>query len=214
MFKKYKSTIILTSVITLLPIIIGMILWDRLPAEIATHFGVDNQPNGYSSKTFAVFGLPLLILGIHLLCIIATNADPKKQNISEKAIAVVLWIIPVISLVLMSITYAYALGAKIRIGFIVIMLLGIIFIVLGNYMPKTKQNFTFGMKIPWTLNDEENWVKTHRLAGRLMVSGGAIICATAIFESPWIFFPIVVIMLAAPLAYSYKLYREKNSKDE
>lgn len=210
MFKKYKGTIIFTSVLTLLPIIIGMILWDRLPTEIATHFGTNNQPDGYSSKSFAVFGLPLLMLGIHLLCIIVTNADPKKQNISDKAIAVVLWIIPVISLVLMSITYAYALGTKIRIGFIVIMMLGVIFILLGNYMPKTKQNFTFGMKIPWTLNDEENWVKTHRLAGRLMVFGGAIICVTAIFESPWIFFPTVIIMLAAPLAYSYKLYRDKN----
>lgn len=209
MLKKYKGTIIFTSVLTLLPIIIGMILWDRLPAEIATHFGVDNQPDGYSSKTFAVFGLPLVMLGVHLLCIIATNADPKKQNISDKAIAVVLWIIPVISLVLMSMTYTYALGAKIRIGFIVILMLGVIFILLGNYMPKTKQNFTFGMKIPWTLNDEENWVKTHRLAGHLMVFGGAVICATAIFESPCIFFPTVIIMLVVPLAYSYKLYKDK-----
>ena len=212
MLKKYKGTIILTSVITLLPIIAGLILWDRLPAEIATHFGTDNQPDGYSSKAFAVFGLPFVMLGIHLLCILATNADPKKQNISDKAIATVLWISPILSLVLMGMTYAYALGSKIRIGFVVIMLLGILFILLGNYLPKTKQNFTFGMKIPWTLNDEENWNKTHRLAGRLMFSGGAIICATAIFESPWIFFPVVLIMLLVSLAYSYKLYKDKNNK--
>lgn len=212
MLKKYKGTIILTSVITLLPIIAGLILWDRLPTEIATHFGTGNQPDGYSSKAFAVFGLPFVMLGIHLLCILATNADPKKQNISDKAIATVLWIIPLLSLVLMSMTYAYALGSKIKIGFIVIMFMGVLFILLGNYMPKTKQNFTFGMKIPWTLNDEENWNKTHRLAGRLMFSGGAIICATAIFESPWIFFPVVLIMLLVPLAYSYKLYKDKNNK--
>lgn len=212
MLKKYKGTIILTSVITLLPIIAGLILWDRLPAEIATHFGTDNQPDGYSSKAFAVFGLPLVMLGIHLLCILATNADPKKKNISDKAIATVLWIIPLLSLVLMSMTYAYALGSKIKIGFIVIMFMGILFILLGNYMPKTKQNFTFGMKIPWTLNDEENWNKTHRIAGRTMVLGGAVICATAIFESPWIFFSVVLIMLLVPLAYSYKLYKDKNNK--
>ena len=212
MFKKYKGTIIITSAITLLPIIAGLILWDRLPAEIATHFGVNNQPNGYSSKAFAVFGLPLMILGIHLLCILATNADPKKHNISAKAVNIVFWIIPVLSLVVMSITYAYALGSKIKIGFIIIMLLGILFMLLGNYMPKTKQNYTFGIKIPWTLNDEENWNKTHRLAGKTMVFGGAIICATAIFESPWIFFPALLIMIFAPLAYSYKLYKDKSSK--
>ncbi len=210
MLKKYKGTIILTSVITLLPILAGLILWDRLPAEIATHFGTNNQPDGFSSKAFAVFGLPLVMLAIHLLCIVATNADPKKQNISSKAIGVVLWIIPLTSLLLMSVTYAYALGSKIRIGFIVIMFLGILFILLGNYMPKTKQNFTFGLKIPWTLNDEENWVKTHRLAGWLMVFGGAVICATAILESPWIFFPAVIVMTLGPVLYSYKLHKDKN----
>ncbi len=209
MLKKYKGTIILTSVITLLPIVAGMILWDRLPAEIATHFGTNNQPDGFSSKAFTVFGLPLIMLAIHLLCIVATNADPKKQNISDKAIGVVLWIIPLISLLLMSVTYAYALGSKIRIGFIVIMFMGILFILIGNYLPKTKQNYTFGLKIPWTLNDKENWVKTHRLAGRLMVLGGAVICATAIFENPWIFFPLVTAMFLAPVAYSYKLYKDK-----
>ena len=212
MLKKYKGTIIITSVITLLPIIAGIILWDRLPAEIATHFGTNNQPDGFSSKTFAVFGLPLLMLGLHLLGIFATKADPKNKNISDKAIGIVLWIIPLTSLLLMSMTYAYALGSKIRIGFIVIMFMGILFILLGNYMPKTKQNFTFGLRIPWTLNDEENWVKTHRFSGKVMVLGGAVICATAVFENPWIFFPVVLIMLLVPLAYSYKLYKDKNNK--
>lgn len=212
MLKKYKSTIIFTSVITVLPIFAGLILWNRLPDEIATHFGTDNTPNGYSSKAFAVFGLPLIMLGIHLICLIGTNADPKRKNISDKAIGTVLWIIPIISLVLMGATYAYALGNKIKIGFIVLMLLGVLFILLGNYLPKTKQNYTFGLRIPWTLNDGENWVKTHRLSGWLMVIGGAVICATAIFENPWIFFPVVIAMLLIPVAYSYKLYKDKDNK--
>ena len=213
MLKKYKSTIIFTSVITLLPIIIGMVLWDRLPAEIATHFGADNLPNGYSSKAFAVFGLPFVMLAIHLLCILATNSDPKKQNISDKAVSIVLWIMPVLSLVLMIMTYAYALGSEIRIGFIVTMLLGILFILLGNYMPKTRQNFTFGLRIPWTLNDEENWTKTHRFAGRLTVICGAVMCATAIFENPWIFFPLAFAIAFAPIIYSYRLYKNKNKEE-
>ncbi len=212
MLKKYKGVIIITSLITLLPIIAGLILWDRLPAEIATHFGADNQPDSYSSKAFAVFGLPFIMLGIHLLCILATNADPKKQNISDKAVSVVLWIVPVISLVVLSMTYAYALGSKIKIGFIVIMLLGILFMLLGNYMPKTRQNFTFGLRIPWTLNDEENWTKTHRFAGRLTVICGALMCATAIFENPWIFFPLAFTIAFAPMIYSYKLYKDKSKK--
>ncbi len=212
MLKKYKGTIIITSVITLLPIIAGIILWDRLPAEIATHFGTDNTPDSYSSKAFAVFGLPLVMLGIHLTGILASNLDPKNKNFSEKIMRIILWLIPVLSLVLMSMTYAYALGSKIRIGFVVIMFMGILFILLGNYMPKTKHNYTVGFKIPWTLNDEENWNKTHRLAGKTMVLCGAVICATAILENPFIFFTAVLIMLLVPLAYSYKLYKDKNNK--
>ena len=84
--------LILTSVITLLPIFIGLLLWRQLPASVATHFGVDNQPDGYCSKAFAVFGLPVMMLFFHLICIVATNIDPKRKNISKKVFHVVMWI--------------------------------------------------------------------------------------------------------------------------
>ena len=84
MIKQHKKMLILTSVITLLPIFIGLLLWRQLPASVATHFGVDNQPDGYCSKAFAVFGLPVMMLFFHLICIVATNIDPKRKNISKK----------------------------------------------------------------------------------------------------------------------------------
>lgn len=84
MIKQHKKTLILTSVITLLPIFIGLLLWRQLPASVATHFGVDNQPDGYCSKVFAVFGLPVMMLFFHFICIVATNIDPKRKNISKR----------------------------------------------------------------------------------------------------------------------------------
>ena len=83
MIRQHKKMLILTSVITLLPIVIGLILWRQLPSSVATHFGVDNQPDGYCSKAFAVFGLPVIMLLFHLICIVATNIDPKRKNISK-----------------------------------------------------------------------------------------------------------------------------------
>ena len=68
-----------TSVITLLPVFIGLFLWNQLPDSVATHFGLNNQPDGYSSKAFAVFGLPLILLAVHLVCVVATNIEPKSK---------------------------------------------------------------------------------------------------------------------------------------
>lgn len=187
----------------------GLILWKELPETITTHFGADNTPNGWSSKAFAVLGLPLIILAFHWMCILITSADPKKKNIPHKAMNIVLWICPATSLLVNTIIYAYTLNNEIKIGFITILFMGILFIALGNYLPKCKQNYSFGIKISWTLNDEENWNKTHRLAGKLWVMGGALICATAVFENPIVFAVILTVMTVVPCAYSYKLHKNK-----
>ena len=162
MIKQHKKMLILTSVITLLPIFIGLLLWRQLPASVATHFGVDNQPDGYCSKAFAVFGVPVMMLFFHLICIVATNIDPKRKNISKKVFHVVMWICPVISLVNCNILYVYNLGYKLNIGFVCGLLVGILYLILGNFIPKVKPNYSIGFRIPWALNDSDNWYHTHR----------------------------------------------------
>ena len=83
MIRQNKKLLLLTSVITLLPVFIGLFLWNQLPDSVATHFGLNNQPDGYSSKAFAVFGLPLILLAVHLVCVVATNIDPKSKDINK-----------------------------------------------------------------------------------------------------------------------------------
>ena len=82
MMKKYKKTLIITSVLIVLPIFVGLLLWSQLPDTIATHFGADNEPNGWSSKPFVVFAMPLIMLVLHWGCIAAILNDPKKKNIA------------------------------------------------------------------------------------------------------------------------------------
>ena len=90
MIRQHKKMILLTSIVTLLPIFIGLLLWKQLPDTVATHFGTDNQPNGYRSKAFAVFGIPAMLLFFHLLCMIFTSMDPKAKNINKKIFQVFL----------------------------------------------------------------------------------------------------------------------------
>ena len=212
MLKENKRTLIITSIVTILPILIGVFLWNRLPDVMATHFGINNEANGFSSKVFAVFGLPLLLLALEWFGALVTAHDPKKQNISPKMFSFVLWIIPAVSLFCAATIYPYNLGYQIDITFIAELLLGVIFIVVGNYLPKARQNYTIGIKIPWTLANEENWNRTHRLAGYLWVIGGilmVIAALTGIAKAKWML-AIFFILALVPFVYSYWLHVKRN----
>ena len=208
MIKKHLKTLIITSVIILLPMLAGAFLWNQLPEQIPTHWNAAGEVDGWSSKAFAVFGLSGLLLGVQWLCVIATGTDPKQANHSDKILQLVLWITPVLSVVLYTITYAAALGKEVRVEVILPVLTGLILAIIGNYLPKCKQNYTIGIKIPWTLSSEENWNKTHRFAGRLWLVCGIAIMLTGFFGGFWIFFGIVLLMVLAPFLYSYLLHRK------
>ena len=208
MIKKYWKLLVITSIILLLPMLAGLILWDQLPEQMPTHWNVAGEVDGWTSKPFAVFGLPGLMLVIQWLCVLGTGADPKKANHPEKVLHLVLWIIPVLSVVMHVVTYAVALGKEVRMEVIMPVLIGLILAIIGNYLPKCKQNYTIGIKIPWTLSSEENWNKTHRFAGWIWTFGGVLIMLTGFFGGFWIFFIVVLLMVFAPFLYSYLLYRK------
>ena len=210
MIKKNLPKLIITSLVTLIPIIIGLSLWDRLPEQVPVHWDINGAVDRYATKLQAVFAMPLILVAFHWICIIGTSFDPKKQNISDKAFTLVLWMIPVISLLCNSMVYATALGHDVNVNVIMPLFMGAVFILVGNYLPKCKQSYTMGIKLPWTLDDEENWNKTHRLAGFIWVIGGIIIMASAITGVFWIFFVLLVPMVAVPVVYSYLLYKNKN----
>lgn len=210
MIKKNLRTLIITSIVILLPISAGLILWDKLPEEIATHFNAEGIADSFSSKGFTVFALPLFLLVLHWVCVLATSADPKSKNHSDKMLSIAFWICPVISLLIGSIVYTYSMGIDIDIILIMMLFFGVLFIVIGNYLPKCKQNYTIGIKISWTLNDEENWNYTHRISGKLWVAGGVIILLTAIFKQVRIFVGITALMVIIPFLCSYLYYRKKN----
>jgi uncharacterized membrane protein len=210
MIKKNLKTLIITTAVILLPILAGLILWDKLPEEIATHFNAQGLADGFSSKAFAVFGLPVILAVLHWICTLGTNADPKQKNHSDKMQTLVLWICPLISLLVSSVIYTYAMGIDVDILSITTLLFGAMFIVTGNYLPKCKQNYTMGIKLPWTLNDEENWNYTHRITGKVWVAGGVVILLTAAFRQAWILFAITLLMVVIPFVISYLFHRKKN----
>lgn len=214
MIKNNKLKIAISSLVTVLPIIAGLIFWDRLPDKIATHWSLDGTPDGFSSKALAVFGMPLILLAIFWVGIIVTALDPKNKNQNSKAFTTTLFIVPVISCVANSVIYATALGKSINMSMIAFLLVGFIFTLVGNYLPKCKQNYTIGIKISWTLENEENWNATHRLAGRLWFISGIIIMICAFlpksFIISYIIIAVMLIMTVIPIIYSYVFYKKKS----
>ena len=211
MLKANRKTLILASIVTILPMLIGIICWDRLPDVMATHFGMNNEANGFSSRAFAVFGLPLVLLALLWLGAFVTAHDPKKQNISPRMFSLVLWIVPIVSLVVAAMMYPANLGCQLDVTFFSELFLGLLFIIIGNYMPKVRQNNTLGIKIPWTLANEENWNRTHRLAGYLWMICGVLmilLCLTRLLPAPWTV-GLLLIMVLVPCVYSYWLHARK-----
>ncbi len=211
MLKTNRKTLIITSIVTILPMLIGIIYWNRLPDVMATHFGINNEANGFSNKAFAVFGLPLILLAILWVGAFITANDPKRQNISPKMFLLMLWIVPVISLVAAATVYPVNLGYELDITFFSELLLGLMFVIIGNYLPKARQNYTIGIKIPWTLANEENWNRTHHLAGYLWMIGGALMilnCLIRVVPSEWLV-GILLIMVLVPCIYSFWMHAKK-----
>lgn len=219
MLKRNKGTILLTAAVTALPILMGLLLWSRLPEQIPTHFGFNGEPDDWSSKAFAVFGLPLILVGAHLLCAFGTMLDPKKKNIQDKMYRLVLWIIPVISILTCGAVYAYALGMAVDIALITELMVGMVFIIVGNYLPKCRQSYTMGIKIPWTLADEDNWNATHRFGGRVWILCGIAFLALIPLGniSPalggGLTLTVIALAILLPTVYSYLHYR-KHHRDE
>ena len=208
MIKKNLKTMIITSIIILAPILVGLIMWDQLPAEMATHFGENGEPDGWSSKGFAVVGLPLFLLAVHWFCAFFTGVDPKKENISNKMMTLVLWICPVVAIFGCGSMYMYAMDNSINTTKIGVLMVACVFLVIGNYMPKMKQNYSLGIKAPWTLNSEENWNRTHRMGGYVFMTGGILTLIAGFTEMFWLIIVVIALCAAIPMIYSYLLYKK------
>ena len=208
---------LLTIVVTLLPILLGLLLWSKLPDQVPMHWGINGEVDGWESKARAVFFMPCFCAAMQLFLLVMTSIDPRKKAIHRKPMMVVIWLIPVLSLVMNVAIYLIALGFKVNMVEIILVLLGAFFVLLGNYMPKLKKNYTVGIKVPWALNSEENWIRTHRFGGKVYVVTG-IVCiiigllVNLIGEN--VAFVIIMVLIFGgsflTMGYSYWLYKYKH----
>lgn len=211
-WNKNKWLLVVTCIIILLPILAGVILWNDLPTNMPMHWGVNGQVDGYAPKAVAVFVTPAALTAFQLLCFFVSGKDPKAKDNTPKAMSLVLWLIPIISLAMSTFTYLVALEIPVSVSVVMPLLFGFLFVVIGNYLPKCKQSYTIGIKIPWTLDNEENWNATHRLAGKVWVICGLLTFPCALLPTLYgciAMAVLLVVMLAIPTVYSYQYYKKQ-----
>lgn len=205
---KATKRFLIPGAVILLPCVLGLLLWNRLPQELPTHFNLAGQTNGWSSKAFAVFGIPLICLASHVLCLWGMERDQKNTRQNPKLTGVILWTFPVISLTVSAMVFSASFGLEWDVGRILVLALGLLFLAMGNYLPKCRQNATLGIKLPWTLYNEENWNKTHRFGGKCWFIGGLVVMVLSFVPtgSLAVLLPIILLITTAvPIVYSWRL---------
>lgn len=199
--------VIIGSVICLLPCILGIAMWNDLPERLPIHWNAGGEVDNFASKGIAVFALPALMAVINLLLHFLSSFEKKRENYSKALTTMTYWLIPVISVIVAPMSILGGMGIDTKIEIIVPALVGLMLVFVGNYLPKCRQNSTMGIKIPWTLKSEENWNKTHRMAGYLWMACGILVIITAFIKILWIMLIIIFIAAILPTIYSFVLHK-------
>jgi uncharacterized membrane protein len=179
---------------------------------MAIHWGLVGNADDYGSVALVVFGTPVLLLLINFLCIFLSSLDKKLAAQDGKAFGIVFLIMPLLSLYVHGLIYATAFGLQINIGLFLTVFFGVLFVLIGNYMPKCKQNFSMGIKTKWTLTNEENWYATHRFAGKVYFFGGVFLMLLAFLPMP--FSVILALVAVFPIALSPAVYSYAYAKKQ
>jgi len=215
--KKWLQEILLL-ILIILPLFYLLKVYPYLPPIIPTHFGIDGKPNGFSERhqiIWMIIFTTLLSGGSYLLIKHLPQFDPKKTSSlssgSMQKIAIA--IVGLLSAIMISMLYA-SMHGSLSFSRLFNPLMGIFFIVVGNLMYNIKPNYFVGIRVPWTLESENNWRATHHMAGKLWFIGGILITLFTLFLSAELgeyFFMIgTLILTLAPIIYSFLYF--KNNK--
>lgn len=191
----------------------SILLYSKLPQQMPVHWNAAGEIDRYGSRFEGAFLIPLLNAGILLLLIWLPVIDPRRKSYEkfENFYKIIQWTMAVFFTGVHVLILFSALGYQISIGFFVKLGIGILFMILGNYLGKVRSNWFVGIKNPWTLENEEVWVKTHRMAGPLMFAAGLITLLMAFVDNSLSFWIVVIAAVAAaliPNIYSYILYHK------
>lgn len=210
-----RNTTIIVLVMIMAAALAGVLFWNHLPEQMASHWNVNDQVDGYMSKFWGVFLMPLISIGMLLLFLVIPNIDPLKANIAQfrETFNIFITLIVAFMLYIHGLTLTWSLGYQgFQMSAAMLPFMGVLFIAVGHMLRRAKRNFFIGIRTPWTLSSDSVWDKTHQLGSILFMLSGAFAIAGSFFGGRTAFWLIFVPLIGSTLflvIYSYVLYRNE-----
>jgi len=205
--------------IALVPLVYLLSIWQGLPEEMAMHFDLKGNPDRYGNKSeLLIMAAALSAMSILIYFGLSNiyKIDPKKYAADNKdrlhrmGFAIAIFIVALTCFIIYSTSKAN-MRMSMRYIFAGI---GLLLCLMGNYMHTIKPNYFAGLRLPWTLNNEDNWRKTHLLAGKLWFIGGLVIAILCLLvpgtAAIVLFFIATIVLILVPVVYSYRLYKKND----
>lgn len=210
-----RTTTIVVLLMVIAATIVGVLLWNRLPDPMASHWGPNDEVNGYMSKFWGVFLMPLITLGMFVLFLAIPSIDPLKANIAQFQDVFNLFIAFIVAFMV----YIYFLTLRWNLGYTnfgmskaMLPAMGILFFFVGYMLRKAKRNFFIGIRTPWTLSSDRVWDETHRLGSVLFMISGVLAFIGSFFGGMtafWFLFAPLIASTLVTLVYSYLVYQKE-----
>ncbi|HLE89553.1 MAG TPA: SdpI family protein [Anaerolineales bacterium] len=212
-----RTTTIIVLLMILGATLAGLLLWNRLPEQMASHWNVNDQVDGYMSKFWGMFLMPVITLGMFLLFILIPNIDPLKANIAKFRDTFNLFITFITGFMVYvhALTLLWNLGyTNLGIGKAMLPVMGLLFIVIGSLLRKAKRNWFIGIRTPWTLSSDRVWDETHRLGSILFMISGVLAVIGGFFGGMIAFWMLFVPLMGSTIflvIYSYIFYQKETN---
>ena len=205
-------------VLLLIPFLAIPFVWDLLPEQIPTHWNLQGEADDYSSKAFGLLFIPLLNIGLYLLLLYLPKIDPKERiKIDQKPIPVLRTMVVVFLLFTHGWMIANGMGTEMYAQSWIYLGIAVFFLVIGNYFKTIQPNYFIGIRVPWALEDADNWRKTHRLGSYVWVTGGLFLIVTFPFLSldtyTFLFGATVALLVLIPAGYSFYIYKTQSETE-
>lgn len=193
--------------------LLGGLLYHRLPESMPTHFNLAGQADGFTPKLWGVLLFPIITTVVVLVfALIPTPPSTGSSGVGQQTLSKLSAAVVTMLVVLGVAVYLTALGQPVPMIKLVTSLLGLLLIAIGSVLGTVGRNRWVGIRTPWTLNDPENWRKTHRLGSKVFVAIGGVLTVAAWVGASWLLLPAMVAVGGVPVAYSYWLTRQKTTE--